>query len=70
MKVLNNYKQQIDGTVILTYEDVEAIAIALTLAQTMIERSDKMETLETQFKGLLAPLREYSEHEGHYEGTF
>lgn len=70
MKVLNNYKQQIDGTVILTYEDVEALSTALTLALGVVEDNDRMKTLEAQFQALLAPLREYSEHEGHYEGNF
>ena len=70
MKVLNNYKQQIDGTVILTYEDAEAISTALTLALVVVEDNDRMKTLEAQFQAILGPLREYSEHEGHYEGNF
>jgi hypothetical protein len=72
MKVLNNYKQQVDGTVILTREDVETISMALGLACMELGEatSDKLDILHNQFKAIIQPMRDYEEIEGHHEGNF
>lgn len=70
MKILNNYKQEIDGTVILTREDVETISMALTLALPHNKDNLTLGVLEAQFRALQEPMRAFHEPEGHHEGDF
>ncbi len=70
MKVLNNYKQEIDGTVILSREDVEVISMALTLALPHNPDNMVLEVLQKQFLALQEPMRAFHEPEGHHEGNF
>jgi len=70
MKILNNYKGNVDGTVILTREDVEVISMALTLALPHNEDNLTLGVLEAQFRALQEPMGAFHEPEGHHEGDF
>jgi len=72
MKVLNNYKGEINGNVRLTYMDCKQLESALFYYMREEKNPDHLanaNALRKQFKSILAAFDEDFEY-GDYQGTF